>query len=249
MSLTGALQTLNVEALHEQVYRVIRAALMAGRFPPGEKLIFRSVAKALGVSPSPVRVALGRLVTEQALSVLPSGTVLVPHLTRAKFDELIEMRVMLEGEAARRAAALISEPELDVLARLCRDLTEAAAGGDAETYLQLNKDVKFAIYRATANQTLVSLIESVWLQFGPFMHYYSKNVRFQTEIDRHEQASAALRRRDGDAAGRAIAEDIRYGAEFLARTAEFFEAEAKTQTSGNLVETALANLATLRVSS
>ncbi|MFC7554888.1 GntR family transcriptional regulator [Pseudoroseomonas wenyumeiae] len=96
--------TESAPSLEERAYDSIRRALMGGTFVPGDRLSIRQVAAALGTSPMPARAALQRLVAEQVLEVLPSGTAVVPLLTRASFIELRAIRAQLEPLAASLAA-------------------------------------------------------------------------------------------------------------------------------------------------
>ena len=66
------LSTAEDTSLRRQVYDSLREALTAGRFVPGQKLTFRFVAGALGVSLTPVREALRRLVAEGAFEMQPN---------------------------------------------------------------------------------------------------------------------------------------------------------------------------------
>src|SRR3977135_4649241 len=99
-------------SLRHQVYDSLREALTAGRFLPGQKLTFRFVAGALGVSLTPVREALRRLVAEGAFEMQPNRSVRVPLMTRAKILELRDIRIALEGLAAKQAAKRSKKEEV-----------------------------------------------------------------------------------------------------------------------------------------
>lgn len=216
-----ALAKLSREPLHDRVYKELRRALMAAHFTPGEQLTLRATAERLGVSVMPVRAAFNRLVAERAVTLLPNGSLVIPQMSANRFEELVELRLKLEGLAANKAAKTISPAELDVLARISDDLTSAGTAGDGERYLDLNNAFKFTIYEASRSPELFSLIEAIWLQFGPFMHNYAKDVRVQTVDDRHDEILAALRAGDGDEAQKAMEADIAGGAKFLATVATF----------------------------
>ena len=98
---------LSRESISQQAYLAIRRALMGGQFAPGAKLILRTVAASLGISSTPVREALLKLASENALTLDVRGTVRVPEMTRDKYIEIRDLRVLLEGEAAARAAVAI----------------------------------------------------------------------------------------------------------------------------------------------
>src|SRR5215471_18882094 len=83
---------IDVTTMQERVYQELRDALYQGRFMPGEVLTIRSLAEALGTSAMPVREAIQRLVTENALTQLPNRTICVASLTQETYDEWIRLR-------------------------------------------------------------------------------------------------------------------------------------------------------------
>ena len=112
--------------LSQGVYKLLSERLMAGEHQPGEKLSLRNVGEALGVSTTPVREAINKLVADGALEVTPNRAVRVPVMTRTQFQELTEVRIMIEGGAAARAARLRKARDLAAMEKLSTDLcTEA----------------------------------------------------------------------------------------------------------------------------
>ena len=88
------------ETVQDRVYAELRRALIGGLFAPGQVLTIRQLADALMTSTMPVREALGRLITEQALEVLPNRSIRVPPVTLERIADLLHARVLIEGEAA-----------------------------------------------------------------------------------------------------------------------------------------------------
>ena len=158
------------DTLGDQACRNLRAALRRGALAPGEKLSTRRIATTLGVSLTPAREALNRLVAERVLEQREDRTIAVPELTRAHYRELLLIRLELEALAARLGCAALAAPA--ATARL-RALYEAHAAAfqirDATGSLQLNEDFHFTIYAAAGMPTLLQMIESLWLQTGPTM--------------------------------------------------------------------------------
>src|SRR5690606_2426459 len=97
--------------LSDRAYQEIRSALMRSRLKPGEKLLLRPLSAQLGLSATPVREALLRLVSEQAPRLDERGTAVVPILDRASLLEVRDLRVLLEGRSARRAAEIATTDE------------------------------------------------------------------------------------------------------------------------------------------
>ena len=155
------LSTAEDTSLRRQVYDSLREALTAGRFIPGQKLTFRFVAGALGVSLTPVREALRRLVAEGAFEMQPSRSVRVPLMTRARILELRDIRIALEGLAAEKAAERASKQQIGRLRRIALEIATARSAGDSVTDRLKVREFHFALYAIADQPTLLRLIEAV----------------------------------------------------------------------------------------
>ncbi len=215
MSPESKLPKIARSTLHEQTYRELRAAIMSARFAPGEKLTVRGIAADLGVSAMPVRAAFTRLVAELVVIQKPNGTIEIPEMTRSHYEELIMLRALLEGKAAELATLRATPEQIAELEEIANALTAASRSGDANAYISLNQRFKFALVEAAGVEALQDLVERLWLQVGPFMRYYAKEVHAQHDLDRHHEALEALKTRNGKAARKAIERDILDGVEFL----------------------------------
>ena len=81
----------------------VRRAILRGTFKPGEKLDQKTLAAELGVSRSPVREALRTLAAEELVTNIPHRGAVVSERSLEELEELLFIRGMLEGAAARRA--------------------------------------------------------------------------------------------------------------------------------------------------
>lgn len=219
------LEAVDVVPVHEIVYARLTRALMAGQIKPGQKLTSRKIAQEFGVSDMPVRAALSRLQALKALTPLANGSLVLPPMTRARFDDLTRTRLICEGAATETAVPLMSKPDMRALAREQAALVKAARAEDIDGYLLHNHQFKFGVYRASQSPSLLFLIETVWLQTGPFLHEFSGRFAGTLSgilaLDHHDDVLAALSRGDGPAAARAMQADIAEGAEFLRVHADF----------------------------
>lgn len=195
----------------ERVYFQLREAIMSGRFVPGRAVTLRGVADMLGVSPTPVREALRRLTAENALDLQDNRRVVVPHMTHERLSQIVEARVALETQAALRALAHIDDTLLSRLVALDQQVTQAIEAQDTETYIRSNLSFHSTMYQAGANDVLMPLIESLWLQSAPFMRLVLNRIGLGYVTDRHVQATDAIANRDALALKLAIASDIREG--------------------------------------
>ena len=122
----------------------LRELLLNGAFEPRERVPELRLVEELGVSRTPLRIALMTLEHEGLLETLPGGGFVVREFTRTDIDDAIELRGVLEGTAARLAAErLESEDELELLRDLCRELDAVVRAPSIETfmdYLRLNQE-------------------------------------------------------------------------------------------------------------
>jgi DNA-binding GntR family transcriptional regulator len=208
--LRGTFSALDTEPLREKAYQRIKKAIIGGRFKPGETITIRGAAEGLGTSATPVREALRQLVAERVLEIRSNRSVAVPVMTSEKFEELVEIRSALEGMAAHKAARRITGAQIERLRRLNEEMAAAVERGDVQRYLSLNEEFHFTIYRAARSPVLLSIVELLWLQIGPFLNHLFSSVRPSGVFYRdHDAAVEALSRRDGAAAGQALRDDIR----------------------------------------
>jgi DNA-binding GntR family transcriptional regulator len=203
------------ETVQEFVFRRLRHAIMTGRFPPGLAVTIRGLAALLGVSAMPVREAMRRLVAERALGLLDNRRVRVPEMTPARFETLIAARILLEADVARRALPYIDEAGLADLRRLDQACDDAFAAGDVERTIETNFAFHHRLYSFAPSDAISPLIESIWLQIGPFMRIALDGATIFNRPDRHAEALAAIAAGDAAALARAIEADVRDGAGHL----------------------------------
>jgi DNA-binding GntR family transcriptional regulator len=211
------LPKLQRNTLNEAVYQQLKQALMSGRIAPGSTMTIRSLAASFGVSLMPVREALRRLVAEHVLELQPNRSVALPVITRERFREITRIRASLEGLAAEEAAALLTRAEIDRLEAL-NEVVERPGASRTPDYLIANREFHFTIYRKSGMPTLLSIIESLWVQIGPLLtiqqRIYAKAP--DPAQPHHRRALRAFRRRDGAQARAAIVADIQDAADIIA---------------------------------
>src|SRR5262249_12124438 len=215
------LAQIDFEPLHERVYAEVRRALIAGRFEPGQKLVSRKLAAALGTSDMPVRAAISRLMAEGGLVQVSNGTFVVPVLGKGEFKELMELRALLEARATGLACGHVDREGFRRLRRYSRDLEEASKKVDIVAYLDANQKLKFTIYSYCKSPTLQMIIEILWLRAGPALRYHLGVLRQITKINFHRQAIRALEQGKAEAAAEAIARDIIEGMQAILAVADF----------------------------
>ena len=205
----------------DSTYARLRQWVTVGRFLPGERLKIREVAEALGIGTMPVRAALLRLAAEGALTHSPNCGVSVPRLSKAEFDDVLQNRMLLEGEAAERGALRLSANDKTQLRGLLAVMAQALVAKDAKTYLDANEEFHLVLYRAAGSPLLLSLIETVWLKVGPLSNQlFDDNAALGVLNDAHEDLMDALDAGDAAAARRALERDLFVAGQFLRRVCQ-----------------------------
>lgn len=195
----------------ESVYARLRNAIMIGTIEPGSHLTMRGLATAMGLSPTPIREAVRRLNSENAIEILPNRRMVVPEMTLGRFEELVALRITLEVHAAERALPYISDIIIGKMQVLDDEMDDALAEEQLEKLTILNQKFHRMLYAANPHQMTLPAIESVWLQLGPFQRQVVKRVKEFYIIDRHKEILAALRSRNLASLVVAIESDIREG--------------------------------------
>ncbi len=200
---------------HEGVFRQLRDRILFGGIRPGTAVTLRGLAEDLGVSPMPVREAVRRLIAAGALELQDNRRVVVPPMSRERFDEILFARRALEPELAARALAHLTAAHIDAIEDIDDAIDRAMKGGDTESYMRGNFQFHFAIYERAGADTLLALVESIWLQFGPFMRMAYGRIGTSVLEDHHEFAIAAMRARNVADLKAAIDADIGQGMGFI----------------------------------
>ena len=118
-------------------------------------------------------------------------------MTAGRFDELVRARTLLEPELAGAARCLTSILlALRLSGRPTTTSRAALANGDVEGYMAANRRFHFEIYTAAPSIVLLPMVESLWIQFGPFMRAVDGRVGTAILDDQHVRAVAAIKARD-----------------------------------------------------
>lgn len=198
-------------SINEAVYRRLRDHLMRGDYAAGQILGIQELANAFGTSAMPVREALGRLAALRALEPMKSRSMRVPVISLERLEDIRRARVLIEGTATAWAVEQITAGELNTLRDLAshigQSLTQPESVHDG---LENNQLFHFTIYRASRSESILAMIESLWLQSGPYLRatreLMHSDERPSTEF--HSDIVEAIAQRDGERARAAMERDI-----------------------------------------
>lgn len=234
----GALSPVGRETLHDRVYAELRRSLIHGMFDAGAMLRIQDLATTLETSTMPVREALGRLVSEQALEALPNRTVRVPMITLERLDDLARARCLIEGELTALALPNLGSENFETLRALTLDCEAAFRNDDpdkAHLTSELNHAFHYAVYGAARSAVLIPIAESLWLQSGPYVRAAAQVHDEQRDISathHHWGLIEALEAGDRNAAVKALTDDITRSFNLVRRRFEAEAAARETQAYG-----------------
>ena len=195
----------------EYAYLRVRNAVLFGAVRPGTALTIRGLADTLGLSQTPIRETLRRLSAENAIEVLGNRRLKIPEMSAGRFEELVQLRIVLETHAAERSLPYVSDIIIENMESLDTSMDKSVATRDFDELICLNQDFHRTLYSLNPNQAVMPLIESVWLQMGPFQRQVLEGFENYYAVDRHKELLAALRSRDVIALIAAVESDIRDG--------------------------------------
>jgi DNA-binding GntR family transcriptional regulator len=203
-------------AAHDRVYRALRTRIMHGEIAPGQALTLRGIGKEFGVSMTPAREAVRRLVAEGALFLSSSGRVSTPELSNERIEELAALRALIEVELASRALPRAHMALIDRLQTINANVADAVAQRDAVQYIRTNLEFHRTLYLRAQAPAMLAMAETVWLQLGPTMRALYGRLRRTDPPQYHRLIIAALKAGDEPGLRLAVRSDVTQGLRMLA---------------------------------
>lgn len=192
-----------------QVENDLKHQLSIGALKPGARLITKNLAEQLGMSITPVREALLRLVSVNALSVAPAQAFTVPEVGKRQLDEINRIRYELELMAVALAVENLTPQDLAELQELLEKLQQAQEKGDMEQIINVNRLFRLAIYHRSNMPILCEMIEQLWVRMGPGLHYLYEAINpaeLREHIENYHLLLAALKAKDKEGCRHCLAE-------------------------------------------
>lgn len=194
---------LEVKTAADLVYDHLRARIVRNELGPGTPLVLADMAAELGVSTMPVRSALSTLQADGLVRQVRHRGATVAPFELEDLEVIQAVRSGIEGFAARNGAPAMSDDhiaEMVILFERCREIAES---GSVDTVLQTQWAMQDACYRAAGRPSLIRLIDEYRLRAERYIRLAVgsralQQMRFQRDFVR------ACRRRDGEAARRAL---------------------------------------------
>jgi DNA-binding GntR family transcriptional regulator len=205
---------------------LIREAIVDGRLEPGRRLKEEELARDLGISRTPVREALLVLQAEGLVVATPNRGAMVRVHDAEDLEDLYSMRALLEGYAARRAAAQISAEQLAALRESCERWEQIDPDADLRGLVQENLFFHNTILEAARSARLTSMVRKVIelpLVYRSYIWYSPDQWRISMHY--HRQITSALAARDSERAELIMKEHVFEARDLLVSQVRDQEAE------------------------
>jgi DNA-binding GntR family transcriptional regulator len=199
--------------MKEGIVDHLRRAILEGKLAPGTVLRQEHLARQLHVSRTPLREALIALEREGFISIAPSGAASVVSLDARDALEILDLREMVDGLAARLLAQRGLSAELDrELTALAKTMRTIAAR-DQHRYLVANADFHVKIVEATGHARLQQFIPLVRMSAQVvYIRLQNQGRRLTHSAGEHTRVLDAIRAGDAEAAERLAREHVRNAA-------------------------------------
>lgn len=170
-----------------------------GTFPDGGA-VEQDLSKQLGVSRTPVREALFQLCREGVLEDTGRGY-RVPEVTREAMQEIVELRLLIEPQAAAMAVNRADAPQIAAIAEQVRGEEAAYEAGDTQAFILHNSNFRTRLLKACGNTRLAQVLETLDDQIQRIrVATLSVRENQATTLDHHRAMCAAFEQRDEAAA-------------------------------------------------
>jgi len=181
----------------EQATGMIRAAILSGRYGPGERIKVADLSNQFGFSAMPLREALRKLEGEGLVEIEPNRGATVRRLDRQFIEDLFELNMELRVFAVRRGMRAMTLERLDILDALAKAYEEAVARDDFESALRLNREFHAKIVEFGGNLEALRMFQRGWELISAFRLRFGYGAGRQRGLAREKRMLVeALRRQD-----------------------------------------------------
>jgi len=219
-------ETIEHSALTEKTYERLRQQILSGRFGVGERLQITAVSEELGVSHTPVKIALNRLAAEGIVKIVPRRGMFVSRLTREELEETRDVRLLIELHAVSMAVRNAAGDQLAQLRGQVERLETMVEriptdGWDPVKAAEMNQLFHEMILKIVGNRRLLEIWRGLEIQ-QQIVRANSQSLSTPPEVvlQYHRAILEALEARDEERARKAMREHIVHSTDALAATLE-----------------------------
>ena len=202
-------------SLAEQVFDRLETEILSGKYQPGEILTEMKLVSDLGVSRTPIREALHRLEQEHIIEITPKG-ILVLGVSQQDLEDILEIRMRVEGLAANLAAKRITEEQLEELRETVELQEFYVPKCDADRINNMDSRFHQLIYRFSGSTSLCDTLMPLHKKVLKYRRASVENeVRSRHSSQEHRAIFEAIAAHDAPLAERRMSEHIANAKAFI----------------------------------
>jgi DNA-binding GntR family transcriptional regulator len=191
------------ELLNQKVYRVLKESIIKGFLEPGTKLLENKIAEKMQVSRTPVREAMQKLVAEGFVKTTPNQTMVVTEVSPEDVKEVLQIRGVLEGLAARIAAKKINKQEIDELESVVTQMSLHITRENLSSYCKVDDEFHDLILNICGNKWIIQIRDNL----GSFIYRFRlKSLcvagRLKCCFEEHRKIMESLKKHNSEEADR-----------------------------------------------
>jgi DNA-binding GntR family transcriptional regulator len=211
--------------VEEALVGELRDAIVTGSLRPGERLVYRDLARRFGVSVTPVRIALRELSKEGLVEMRAHAGARVSLLSADELEELFVIRMGIEGWLSRHGAEQLTDELVARMAALLDEVKTTESSDDREGYLRASWAFRICCYQAAGKPRLLERAQALY-DLSSRYHFLTiaEGTRFAQSRAIMEDFFAACQKRDGDEAKRVMEDALQWTLSYL--TVDVMEADA-----------------------
>lgn len=203
-----AIEKIKTETLRQKVYSQLRTKILGAELLPGQKISLRGLAEQFGVSLLPVREAVWQLESESILVVESNKRIQVNHLTKSQFEEILNVRLLLESEAVVKACQLRPQKAVGKVEKILNSMRKTV-GVDHRNYIKKNDEFHKAIYSHANSPLLLELIQRLLARVNPYIYLHAIEDRdLSSAIGCHVEMFEGFSSGDGERTKVALHKDL-----------------------------------------
>lgn len=209
--------------LDDIIYQRIMQMIINQELLPGQRVYLDHLADQMGVSRTPVVNALKRLAQERFVDWVNRRGIYIKRLSKGEIAQIYQLREGLESMAARLAATCMDEKEVDRWVAVFKSFKVKETTAVVRRYIDVDRDFHWRIEELSGNPHLRAAMRIVNMMIAAYWFGLPRTIA--EAIPEHMELLDALRRKDPEAAEKAMRVHIRRSVEKLLRDAEAEEAK------------------------
>ena len=181
------------ETLRANIKDYIQKQIAAGVYRPGDRIVETQLAREMNVSQAPVREAVLEMVSQGLLEERPYSGHFVRDMGPAEVEDIYNIRAVVEEYAARRAAKLATEEQLEEMERVLRKMDQ---NRDLDTFIQLDMEFHTLVMDAAESPALKRAWSTLQLAEWTYLSAYISGLSMEEMVQHHWRIFDYLKKRE-----------------------------------------------------